>query len=82
MDIKFGIDVLVVKSKKTFAVSLFTGTERAQKARLKKQFRHERRGEFEYVELPVAFEGSRKCGEFFLYSTRELEQLERKISDY
>jgi len=82
LDIIQGVDLIVVKNGDTFAVNLYTNTRRAHRGRSKKQFRHEELKEVKNIELPISFRGSKQCGAFFLYSSRELEKLEELIQDY
>jgi hypothetical protein len=79
LDIKDGIDLLVIKDNKINAINLFTDTRRAYKGRSKKVFRHKNYENVNYLELPVQFMGSNKVGEFFLYGNRELQQILREI---
>ena len=43
--------------------------------------RHLRFEDVNYIELPVSFNSSNKCGDFYLYGTREFNLL-MKIIDY
>lgn len=71
LDIKHGIDLMIIYKGRNYAVNLYTQTSRAFIGRHKKAFRHEEFSNAVYIELPVNFEGSRKSGEFFLYGERE-----------
>jgi len=84
-DIKDGID-LVIRNKgyslsanshvtKTYAVNLFTKTERAYMGRENKGSRHKKIPNVEYIDMPVSFKGSKRCGYFYLYHDRELNML-------
>lgn len=75
LDITYGIDLLIVDRGLYFGVSLFTDTTRSKEGRMKKTNRHGVFDDVIYIELPVSFSGSKKCGEFFLYSMRETSRL-------
>ena len=75
VDIERGIDLIIKKNASLFAANLFIQTSRAQIGRNKKQFRHTLLPDLIYIELPVEFKGSKQCGQFFLYSERELKEL-------
>lgn len=80
LDIINGIDVLLSYAGKLYAINLFTETENAQIGRTKKQFRHTPFDNIVYIELPVSFKGSKACGNFYLYSEREMEVLNKKLN--
>ncbi|MEI7752569.1 MAG: hypothetical protein WCJ71_10850, partial [Candidatus Omnitrophota bacterium] len=82
LDIEHGIDLVIKKNSRLYAVNLYTDTKRAYVGRVKKQYRHQKLEGFTYVELPVEFKGSKKCGEFFLYSERELNNLIKIIGNH
>lgn len=75
LDIKEGIDLMIINNDKNYAINLFTETNRAQQSRQKKTFRHTDYSNVKYIEIPVAFNGSVKCGDFFLYGEREKETI-------
>lgn len=75
LDTKEGIDILVVHNSKNWGINLYTDTKNAHVAREKKQSRHEKFENVNYVELPVDFKGSITCGKFFLYGEREFNQM-------
>jgi len=82
LDITQGIDLVVIHIENIYVVNLFIDTQRAHEGRYKKQFRHEKLKVTKNIELPVDFKGSKECGSFFLYSTRELKMLQEMILDY
>ena len=44
-----------------------------------KRHRHEQLNDLIYVELPVNFKEIKQCGQFFLYSDKELNSLKKII---
>lgn len=75
LDVEEGIDQLIQYNNKFYAINLFTDTTRAHIGRDKKVFRHTPFENVQYIELPVNFKGSVKCGSFFLYGETELNQI-------
>lgn len=75
LDVEEGIDFMIVKNDKNYAVNLFTSTARAIQARAKKENRHKKYDNVIYIELPVNFMGSYSCGKFFLYKEQEYNNL-------
>lgn len=80
LDIQEGIDVLIGCNHQLFAVNLYTNTMNACSVRNNKEFRHNKSKLYNYIELPVDFKGSKKCGNFFLYGDREMSNLNRIIN--
>ncbi len=80
LDVEAGIDLLLVTRKWNIAINLYTHTMRAKFGRLRKAGRHGRYANVIYLELPVAFSGCRKVGDFFLYGEREKKQIEQAIN--
>jgi hypothetical protein len=79
LDIEEGIDLLIKLEDKLYAINLFTDTARARIGREKKVSRHTPFENVQYVELPVKFNGSFKCGNFFLYGEVELNKIKKII---
>ena len=79
LDVKEGIDVLVVHDEQFWAFNLYTPTRRAQESRAKKQHRHHLFDNVNYHELPVIFDKQHQIGAFFLYGERELMQIKKWI---
>jgi hypothetical protein len=79
LDIEQGIDLMISTNDKNYAINLFTDTERAYIGRNKKQNRHKNYENVEYIEFPVNFKGSLKCGDFFLYGNEEFINLKKII---
>ena len=75
LDIKEGIDLLLVVNRRCHAVNLYTDTGLSHMARQKKLFRHANYSNVNYIEIPVAFNGSRQVGDFFLYGEREQQKI-------
>jgi hypothetical protein len=75
LDIRDGIDVLVIYKNKFLGVNLFIDTTRAIIGRQKKINRHSTFQNVTYIDLPVDFKDSTKCGEFFLYGKNEFEKI-------
>ncbi len=75
IDVKYGIDFIVQYRGQYFGVNCYISTPRSFQGREKKQFRHAKLTRLVLVDLPVHFKGSKKCGPFYLYSERELNQL-------
>lgn len=80
IDIEYGIDFVVKYRGKRFGINCFIDTERSKKGRGKKKFRHSPVTKIVLVDLPVNFKGCKTCGQFFLYSQRELHQLINVLS--
>lgn len=81
IDIKYGIDFVVRYKEKNFGVNCYIDTPRSQQGREKKQFRHSKVKNLIHIDLPVHFKGSKKCGQFYLYSQRELSQLLKILNE-
>jgi hypothetical protein len=81
LDVEEGIDLLIKLKDKLYAINLFTDTTRAHFGREKKLLRHTPFNNVQYVELPVNFKGSVKCGDFFLYGETELNQIKKTITE-
>jgi hypothetical protein len=79
LDVEEGIDLLIKLKDILYAINLFTDTARAHIGREKKVSRHTPFDNVQYVELPVKFNGSFKCGNFFLYGEAELNQIKKII---
>lgn len=79
LDVSHGIDVLIKKENKLFGVNLYTDTKNACDFRINKYKRHSVLPNIFYIELPVNFHGSKKCGDFFLYGEREMNLLSKII---
>jgi hypothetical protein len=79
LDVKEGIDLLVMRNNIYFAVNLYTKTARALIGREKKETRHIKYDNIKYIELPVEFKDSLEIGDFFLYGRREVDQLKLKL---
>ena len=76
LDVEDGVDLLVLKNNKCFAVNLYTKTRRAIESRFKKAYRHKKLDDsITNVEFPVEFKGSVKCGNFFLYGIDDIKRL-------
>lgn len=75
LDIEEGVDLLISNQKRFYAFNMYTNTSRAYVGREKKANRHTPFDNVQYVELPVNFKGSVKCGEFFLYGATEFTQI-------
>ena len=74
LDVEDGVDLLVLKNNKCFAVNLYTKTRRAIESRFKKAYRHKKLDDsITNVEFPVEFKGSVKCGNFFLYGIDDIK---------
>lgn len=77
LDTKEGIDLLIKLKDTLYAINLFTDTKNSRLSREKKVLRHTPFDNVKYVELPVKFEGSLKCGKFFLYGENEMNVLKK-----
>ena len=82
LDIEYGIDLVVSRSSKRLGLNLFTQTSAAQYARQVKQYRPKKSVDFNCIEIPINFRGSKVCGKFFLYSDREISQIVQDISHH
>lgn len=81
VDVKYGIDFVVRHKEKNFGVNCYIDTPRSHQGREKKQFRHGKPKNLILIDLPVNFKGSKKCGQFYLYSQRELTQLLKILNE-
>jgi hypothetical protein len=79
LDVEEGIDLLIKRDGIFYGINLYTDTPRAHIGRKKKANRHIQFENVEYIELPVEFNGSFKCGQFFLYGEKELTQIKKII---
>ncbi len=79
LDLKEGIDLLIVFYEKFYAVNLYTDTGRAHAGRYKKKFRHIPFDNVNYIELPVKLKDANKKGDFFLYGENEFNRLLAEI---
>jgi len=75
IDVEYGIDFVVTYRGKRFGINCFINTIRSKKGRGKKALRHNPVTHISLVDLPVHFKGSKTCGQFYLYSERELQAL-------
>jgi hypothetical protein len=81
LDVEEGIDLMIIYEGKYWGVNLYTNTRRAFDGREKKENRHTKFDNVIYVELPVDFKGSVKCGQFFLYGENEYKQILKIINN-
>lgn len=79
LDVKEGIDLMIEKNNSFYAVNLFTDTKRAYHARKIKRQRHTPFENVRYLEFPVNFNDSLKCGNFFLYGSNVFLQLKKLV---
>ena len=79
LDVVEGIDLMIEKNDSFYAVNLYVNTSRAYNARSKKRYRHTLFRNVNYIEFPVNFKGSLKCGNFFLYGNPEFVNLKKYI---
>lgn len=80
LDVEMGIDLLLVHPKKMIAVLLFVQTVRSLVGTKKKQLRHWRFSNVEYIELPIRLNDCYKSGDFFLYREKQLLQLKALVN--
>lgn len=83
LDIEYGVDLVVENINGILlGLNLFTKTKAAEHARIVKEFRPKKPIDFACCEIPIIFKGSKKCGDFFLYSDREINFITEKINTY
>ena len=82
LDVEYGIDLVVSKHKKNLGLNLFTNTKNSIEAREKKQYRPKKPIDLYCIELPIDFRGSKTCGDFFLYSGREMLKIKDNILSF
>ena len=76
LDIKYGIDLVIENTAGIkIGLNLFTKTRTAEFARTVKKYRPKRSVNFDCYEIPIDFMGSKRCGDFFLYSEREIQSI-------
>ena len=79
-DIEYGIDLIIENDDGAkIGLNLFTNTKAAQYARTIKKYRPKKSVDFACYEIPISFIGSKRCGDFFLYSEREIIMIVEKI---
>jgi len=81
IDIKYGIDFILRYKRRVYGVNCYINTVRSHKGRAKKQFRHGKVKNLIPIDLPVDFKGCKKCGQFYLYSQKELHQLKKLLDE-
>lgn len=67
------------QNSKANGLNLFTNTKAALHARVKKEYRPKKPVNFKCIEIPIEFRGRKVCGDFFLYSEREIEIIKQEI---
>jgi hypothetical protein len=82
LDINEGIDLLIVRDNLNYGINLFTATSRSFEGRSKKENRHKKYDNINYINLPVHFKGSYVCGKFFLYKEDEYGNLLNELDNY
>jgi hypothetical protein len=75
LDINEGINFIIKYKSKLYCLNCYINTKRSYEGRDRKQFRHEKPTFCYIINLPVSFRGSKRCGDYFLYSKRELNTL-------
>lgn len=80
LDVEEGIDLLIFTQKAKYGMCFFIETKRGNFGRVVKQYRHTPFDDVQYVEMPMAFEGSVKAGDFFLYGEREYNEMINLLS--
>ncbi len=81
LDIEEGIDLMIITRGNNYGICFFTQTRRAYQGRAAKTHRHTLFDNVKYVEMPVAFQGSVKAGDFFLYGEKEYNELYALLSE-
>jgi hypothetical protein len=79
IDVEYGIDLLLIKGNDNYGINLYTQTNRSLQGRRKKSNRHPVYNNVINIELPVRLGGADKCGKFFIYGKKELEDLKKHI---
>lgn len=79
LDFHEGIDLMIKYNHVYTAFSLYTETERAADARLRKAFRHKDFTNVYYEELPINLNHCASVGNFFLYGNEALQRIKEKI---
>jgi len=80
LDIEYGIDLVVENADGVkIGLNLFTETKAAKEARAVKKHRPKKSVDFDCHDIPIDFAGSKRCGDFFLYSEREIKTIVEKI---
>jgi hypothetical protein len=82
LDVEYGIDLVVKKNNKHIGLNLFTNTKNSIIAREKKQYRPKKQINLNCIELPIDFRGSKTCGDFFLYSDKEISTIKLNILSF
>lgn len=72
IDVDCGIDLILIKNGIKLGLILFTNTKNSLKARIRKRLKA-KKVNIKTIELPIDFKESLKCGQFFLYSHREIK---------
>ncbi|MCL1932409.1 MAG: hypothetical protein FWF53_01145 [Candidatus Azobacteroides sp.] len=80
LDIEYGIDLVVENINGVkIGLNLFAETKAAKEARTIKKRRPKKSVNFDCYDIPIDFTGSKRCGDFFLYSEREIKTIVEKI---
>ena len=79
LDVMAGIDLIAFGNKNKYGIRLFVNTPNSDKAMEKKQDRHKNVGYLIYVNIPLSLSTAKKCGEFYVYSDNEIEQMKTTI---
>ncbi|MEH6304361.1 hypothetical protein RYH73_01840 [Olivibacter sp. CPCC 100613] len=80
LDLSEGIDLMIKYRNVYTAFALYTHTENAVNARFKKTFGHKSFGNVFYEELPIDMNNCAVVGDFFLYGSEPLRQIEERIA--
>ena len=75
LDVEEGIDLLLYNNRDIYGINLYTDTMRARQGRKNKEKRHSSFSNVKYIEFPVVFKESHKCGQYFLYGENEYNNL-------
>ena len=75
LDVEEGIDLLLYNDRDIYGINLYTDTMRAHQGRKDKEKRHGCFSNVKYIEFPVVFKESHKCGQYFLYGENEYNNL-------
>lgn len=77
LDTEYGIDLVILKDDNKYGINLFTKTISAFQSRKIKENRNKKAVDFRCIDVPIDFDGCKICGDFFLYSEREVEKIKQ-----
>lgn len=83
LDVKEGIDILMINNNINYGVNLYTNTENSLDSKSKKMYRHTIYDNINYIDLPFDMKNiSLQIGDFYLYSEYDMNNLKALINNH